>query len=164
MRREYEAARRAFDEWQRVCCPQEQRTFNRGLAELKQRTRYQIQERLDPTGPVVGPIVDGFRPLAFDPKDLNDQAAVVQQECLARCSEAIGEIYRGFNTAVVRLLADTMARLGEGLRPEFAPDLAGRADGQDGDPPAIAFGTALTCSSMRSRPPGMSCTAEGPGR
>jgi Dynamin family len=115
IRKEYEDTRKQFENWQRTECGQELRSFSRGLAELKQKTRHRIQDDLDPTGPIVSPILDNVRRTEFDPRKLNDQAAFVQQQCLADASEAIGRIYGEFNTGAIRLLRDTLDRLAKGF-------------------------------------------------
>ena len=116
LRNQYEGAHRTLEEWQRTRCPLELREFNRSMADLKQKARYQLQEALDPTGPAVEPILEQFRTTDFNISELNEKVIYVQQSCLASASEAVGKIYYGFNEEATKLLTGTMFRLGNSLQ------------------------------------------------
>lgn len=137
VKRDYEQARRDFEDWQRIRWPQDVKTFQRRLADLRQRTRNEIQDHLDPTGPVVASILEPLRGVNFDPRELNERAMSVQQDCLVRASERIGDVYRRFNEEAVRLLAETLPRFAAGLRPQDSVELPTVGDAPLGSEAAI---------------------------
>jgi len=117
--KEYAEARRQFEEWQRTTLQQEMRAFSKTLADRRQPAVRQLQNDLDPTGPIVDDVLDGLRKNEFDPRQVNEMAGQIQQECLARASEVVGKVQGDFNREVSRLIETTARRLSEGFVVEF---------------------------------------------
>ena len=127
--REYKSTQQEFNEWQRGTYQEATRDFLRQLGGLKQKTSVQLQDELDVAGPILTSIIEPLRQVKFDPKEMNELAGQIQQECIAIAAEQIGDVYAAFNTEVYEQIKSVLSRLGEsGTAPSQSTELATAAN------------------------------------
>jgi len=115
----------ALTEWRGETFPAEMRKFDAEFSVLESRTRGHLQNALD-AAVSVDEIIHRFQVTEFDPERMNEMAGQIQQDALARASEAALCIEREFHQTTLGLVDTTASRLAKGFSMgTFAPAPAG---------------------------------------
>lgn len=108
---EYREALSQHQAWEASTFQAEVQRFGDRFSDLRRQMLARFQDELDPTGTLMADVMSALRSEAFEPKQLNESAGMLQQEFVARCSEIVLDIQGGFNRDVLDLIRETTACL-----------------------------------------------------
>ncbi|MEI6166480.1 MAG: dynamin family protein [bacterium] len=102
-------------------------TFQDKVAELKRKTRENLQEQLDPSpfSPLVSEIVSPLRGVSFDPQQMNEQADSVLASCVDKCSQIVLDVQGHYNDQMFVIVNDFSSALGKSLPVQIHTPISG---------------------------------------
>ncbi|MDB6034018.1 MAG: hypothetical protein JWM16_4356 [Verrucomicrobiales bacterium] len=112
-------AERQLTTWERETYPTEMRHFEDAFSRLRLLTTGRLRSELD-TVASVSQFIDQLQFSKPDPQVLNQQAGELQQNLLARASEAAMAVEQEFNQEAILQVEGTAVRLAQGFRPSGA--------------------------------------------
>jgi len=113
MASEYGEAERALTAWERDVLPVEMRRFEDEFAALKLQTTGRLRTEIDVGA--VSSLIGQFHGTDFDPEVANARAGEIQQDLLATMAERALLTEQEFQSATIRLVEETAARLAAGF-------------------------------------------------
>lgn len=112
--RELKSADQALTEWKCDTYPVEMGKFDAAFSVLDSQTRGLLQNALE-AAVSVDEIIHPLEVTEFDPEGVNEMAGRIQQNALARASEAALKIEREFNQEALELVNATAGQLAKGF-------------------------------------------------
>ncbi|MCR4413970.1 MAG: dynamin family protein, partial [Thermoguttaceae bacterium] len=108
LQQELQGIRDKMDQWRRTVYPAQVQKFSDRFTALRRRKQQEIQELLDPSGPLVVDVIQRLRESDKSANELADLSDVFQQDWLVAAADAMRRVRHGFNQEFTVLIEDVM--------------------------------------------------------